>query len=427
VAGATVYEITPAGYTQTLGQAGYVITGTSGADQTNLDFANFEDFDLSGFKWSDDNGNGVWDEGTGAVLEGWTIIVDTDQDPTNGYLLVDITDANGQYEFIGLNPFTSTEGGTGIIGDVLGNYSGQTLYVYEVQQEGFNQTYGGYTFVIESGADVTGSLGVAEVGNFGNDPDDCNVNRTPGFWQSLLGRSFFDGILDNQGDSNGPDKAGDGSNKDFDAEGWSHEDLLDLYGVDLLPNDSDPNTSDNDHFALWDANGDGIEQAGDIFLTVSELASWVSGGPKGGGNDYLSILERDVAATFLNTLNHNAVCDDGEGDPTLDPTISDAYEAAIQFILQYDPDFNGIANASKNGQRGDWYAFGSDAHIALAAFNESGETTASEPLSPLVATASSLASQLMHNDPTAAGHYADASHMLPPEDLSVLTQTMQVA
>ena len=44
-----------------MGNAGYDITGTSGTDQSGLDFANFELFDISGTKYSDHNGNGEID------------------------------------------------------------------------------------------------------------------------------------------------------------------------------------------------------------------------------------------------------------------------------------------------------------------------------------------------------------------------------
>ncbi|MBO6610136.1 hypothetical protein, partial [Altererythrobacter sp.] len=57
-AGLKVYEVLPNGYVQTLGQAGYTITGTSGTDQTGLNFANFELFDISGTKYTDTNGDG---------------------------------------------------------------------------------------------------------------------------------------------------------------------------------------------------------------------------------------------------------------------------------------------------------------------------------------------------------------------------------
>ena len=35
---------------QTVGTAGYAITGTSGADQTGLNFANFDKFSISGLR-----------------------------------------------------------------------------------------------------------------------------------------------------------------------------------------------------------------------------------------------------------------------------------------------------------------------------------------------------------------------------------------
>ncbi|MCE5974032.1 hypothetical protein LZA78_11105, partial [Sinirhodobacter sp. WL0062] len=60
-AGYTVQEVLPDGSVQTLGTAGYTITGTSGADQTNLDFANFDKFDISGTKYEDMDGDGVID------------------------------------------------------------------------------------------------------------------------------------------------------------------------------------------------------------------------------------------------------------------------------------------------------------------------------------------------------------------------------
>src|SRR5256885_8324196 len=58
-AGLKVYEVLPSGDVQTLGNAGYTITGTSGTDQTGLDFANFEKFDISGTKYTDTNGDGL--------------------------------------------------------------------------------------------------------------------------------------------------------------------------------------------------------------------------------------------------------------------------------------------------------------------------------------------------------------------------------
>src|SRR5262249_62015903 len=44
------------GWTQTFGKDGYVITPTSGTDSTTNNFANFENFDISGTKYTDVNG-----------------------------------------------------------------------------------------------------------------------------------------------------------------------------------------------------------------------------------------------------------------------------------------------------------------------------------------------------------------------------------
>ena len=52
-AGLDVYEVLPRGYVQTLGQAGYSITGTSGTRPDRPRFANFELFDISGTKYTD--------------------------------------------------------------------------------------------------------------------------------------------------------------------------------------------------------------------------------------------------------------------------------------------------------------------------------------------------------------------------------------
>src|SRR4029079_18760501 len=79
-AGKEVKEVTPTGYVQTVGQVGtvtdtnYIVTGTSGTNQGNLDFANFETFTLSGHKYTDVTGNGITSDDTG--LGGVKIFVD---------------------------------------------------------------------------------------------------------------------------------------------------------------------------------------------------------------------------------------------------------------------------------------------------------------------------------------------------------------
>src|SRR5581483_1309828 len=140
VAGLTVYEVLPSGYVRTVGQAGYTITGTSGTDQTGLDFANFQRFSVSVTKYHDRNGDGrigQRDHGVGGVV----IFIDKDGsgtltagDPST------TTAADGTWSFTGLD------------------YTYAGLKVYEVLQSGFIQTLGkaGYTITGTSGADQTG-------------------------------------------------------------------------------------------------------------------------------------------------------------------------------------------------------------------------------------------------------------------------------
>ncbi|WP_188656333.1 hypothetical protein, partial [Croceicoccus pelagius] len=352
--GLDVYEVKPNGYSQTLGQAGYVIDA-DGAD--DMDFANFADMSVSGYKWADLSNNSAWDGGEG-TLDGWTIYLDNDTDPTNGYIEAVVTGAgdwaDGYYEFTGINtddPLVAAAiDGSGM------------LYVYEAVEPGFTQTYGDFSFVISSGLTIDGDLGVTEQGNFGNHMMEGAV-RTPGFWQSTLGQSLYNGIEGDEGDANG-DGIPDGD-KDFDAEGWSEVDLLSLFGVDT------DGVAGNDEFAVWDANGNGVEDSGDIFLTPEELLNWVDGGDKGGGRDYVTILERDLGAAFLNTINNAAI--NGSSDPAVDPAIADFYADAVDFILAWDGNFDGIASGSKKAQASEWKDYGSDAHNVLGAYNESGD------------------------------------------------------
>ena len=374
VDGALVKEITPAGYVQTLGPAD-PIEATSGNDQGGFDFANFENMEISGYKWADSNGNAVWDEADGAVLGGWTIVLDNDDNALNGYIEAQVTDANGHYAFTGLN----TVDFAAIADDADG-----ILHVYELVQNGFTNTFGGFSFSIESGFVLSGTVGETEEGNFGNYMM-AGANRTPGFWQSTLGLSFYDGDPANDGDANGPKKGGGADSKDKEAEGWTQTDLLVKYGIDT---DAD---GTNDSFFLWDGNGDGdwdsddnfLVDDGDIVLGKDELHAWVSGGAKGGGRDYLQVLERDVGAAFLNTLNNHSLTtpDATSADPltgmtALEPLISDAFMAAVDFILKFDKDFDGNANVGKQQQQGDWNAYGSAAHNELGAFNERGAADA---------------------------------------------------
>ncbi|WFL76422.1 SdrD B-like domain-containing protein, partial [Altererythrobacter arenosus] len=161
----------------------YTVVGASGTDAAGdfgdteaLNFGNFADMSVSGFKWEDADGDKTWNEENDAVRSGWTIILDFDDDPTNGYIASTTTDVDGSYSFDGLNPFTAAEV-VGVGGAVLGDDADGTLYVYEaLLTSDWIQTYGNYTFDIESGNTVTGTLGEAEKGNFGNFLPDPSID-----------------------------------------------------------------------------------------------------------------------------------------------------------------------------------------------------------------------------------------------------------
>ncbi len=131
-----VWEVNQAGWLQTY-PANNVHNVTVGvnASITNKDFGNFQLGKISGYKWNDLNGNGVWDQGEPA-LSGWTVNL---AGPINDS---DVTDGNGFYEFTGLT---------------VGQYS-----VTEVQQNGWIQTS-----VSPVAIDVVSSTN-SQNNNFGN-------------------------------------------------------------------------------------------------------------------------------------------------------------------------------------------------------------------------------------------------------------------
>jgi hypothetical protein len=224
---------------------------------------------------------------------------------------------------------------------------------------------------------------VIPVQSAGADP-----NQSASFWQSRLGQSLYNGTFYDQGDVNG-DGVPDG-NKDFAAEGWCMDDLLLTFGFDMSANLEDPypgegfpgpgnldngshsdlpDTDDHpDHFLVWDGDENGVYVPGndDIALTFEELLTWVNGGDRRGQRDYVRTLQRDVAATYLNTLNNNCLAGNHDA-PIFDSEIVDSYADAIEFIMNVGGD--------KKQQKTAWSDYGFSAHTELAAYNESGEAT----------------------------------------------------
>ena len=111
-----VKEILQDGWVQTLGPVSTIV-GTSGNDQDDFDFANFETFTISGTKYEDVNGNGVVDSGDNG-LAGWVVFIDADNNDqiagdTNNNGVLDgtetwtekyaITDSSGNWSISGLD------------------------------------------------------------------------------------------------------------------------------------------------------------------------------------------------------------------------------------------------------------------------------------------------------------------------------------
>ncbi len=134
----TVREVQQAGWVQTTTDPA-PITLTTDQVVSGVDFGNFELIDIVGSKFKDSNQNGAWDAGE-VGLEGWTIYLDLNND---GQLAhgepLDVTDANGYYEFTDLGP---------------GEY-----VVRELMQDGWNATHGANGHVIQAMSGVDPSSG----------------------------------------------------------------------------------------------------------------------------------------------------------------------------------------------------------------------------------------------------------------------------
>lgn len=139
-------------------------TATVESDLT-VDAGYFEPATISGVKFYDANGNGVWDDA--GVVADWTIYLDNDIDLTNGVLATGLTDGFGEFEFTGL--------------------ASGTYYVYEetradwVQTKGGTSANGSYEVAVPPGATTGIEFGnlLLEGGSGG---------RTLGFWSNKNGQ-----------------------------------------------------------------------------------------------------------------------------------------------------------------------------------------------------------------------------------------------
>lgn len=95
--GLTVFEVEQPGY-QLTGEPDEFFDFRAGASHVDLDFGNFRPMDLSGIKFEDMDGDGVYEPADGdRPIPGWTIFLDINNDDAEKRDVT--TDANGKYQF----------------------------------------------------------------------------------------------------------------------------------------------------------------------------------------------------------------------------------------------------------------------------------------------------------------------------------------
>jgi hypothetical protein len=154
-----IQEVNQAGFTITLGNAGYAFATTSGVNATR-NFGDFKNFTANGLAFYDKNANGMKDSGEPG-LGGWLIrIVDG-----NNKVLTATTASDGTYSIAGVGP--------GI----------QTLT--EAPQVGFTQSSKNPApFQAMSGMNVSGA-------NFGNVMIGQGGGKSISFWTSASGQAIY--------------------------------------------------------------------------------------------------------------------------------------------------------------------------------------------------------------------------------------------
>lgn len=126
----------------------YITIDTSGQTLVNYNFGNFQLGQVSGYKWDDDNGNGIKTYGE-PKMANWTVELRKDSVDSD-VLATDITDSEGNFKFDDLEP------GTYYIKEVNKNVvNGSWIQTYPV-----DPNY--HTFVIDESGQILENM------NFGN-------------------------------------------------------------------------------------------------------------------------------------------------------------------------------------------------------------------------------------------------------------------
>lgn len=175
-----VREAGEGGWTQTFGTAGYSTVATSGDDDTDNHFGNFENVDIRGVKFYDTNTDGVRDAdgadntpGTSddePTIAGWQVGLDTTGDGVADVFT--LTNEFGEYSFTDLGP-----GQYAVIEGTQPNWVATTATSFTV-------TVGGSG--VQSGGESAGN-------DFGNVKLGATGGKTLGFWSNKNGESIFKG------------------------------------------------------------------------------------------------------------------------------------------------------------------------------------------------------------------------------------------
>ena len=131
-----VTEVSQTGWVNTYAPGSFTVTNT---DVSGLDFGNYEQTSIHGYKFNDLNGNGV--DNSDPRLAGWTILLVGTDGQGHAVSTSTVTVAGGEYSFTGLAPGTYT--------------------VSEQAQTGWTQTAGGATFTLTSGQEAVAYCGEA--------------------------------------------------------------------------------------------------------------------------------------------------------------------------------------------------------------------------------------------------------------------------
>ncbi|GGE52068.1 hypothetical protein GCM10011517_19750 [Actibacterium pelagium] len=406
----TVYEVLPDGYVQTVGASGYEIDGTSGNDQSNLDFANFELASIEGYKFWDLDRSGTWDfvdtndngirdgdeitaEGGESGAQGWTILLYKDDGDGifNETTAIDstVSDETGYWSFDGL---------------MAGTY-----FVKEQLLAGYVQTtpdaFGdGYFKVV---VDTSGQVVITDVEDnlllFGNDQIDGPGVRTPGFWQGQLGQTYWDGNPDNDGII-----PGTGNTEEKEGAEFAENDVIVMnYGGNFDANGEYVDGGDPDYWdrvaatdpddlllLIGDWNFDGNDSGEDWYkdgegVTLTEALYALQGygldGTKDRGKNKdwgkTELIERDLVAAWLNVMAGNeyqTAPEDGESFETAEYWIDQAIAYLNYYYDEASPQHKKSAwhdgfNPDGIDGNGDEIVSGSEIHNALDGWNNSGE------------------------------------------------------